>query len=404
VTNLQVVELGNIAKFINGDRGVNYPSKDDFVESGIPFVNAGHLSGGEVSEAGMNFISPQKFDALGSGKLQRNDIIYCLRGSLGKTAIYRSESAAAIASSLVIIRPAESCSVDYLFHYLTGIEGQRLVKRFDNGSSQPNLSAASVKKYPIPLPPLSEQKRIAEILDRAEALRAKRRAALALLDELTQSIFLDMFGDPVSNPKGWPTNKLSAYCDLTNGFAFRSSDYVEYSQTLNCRMSNIRPNGEFDLDYHPKYLPDSYATKYKNFALKDGDVIIAMTDMATEPKILGVPTLVATGGKSLLLNQRVGKLVIEKPNELAFSFLRQLLAQPYVKNFYRRFAGGGVQINLGKRDLLGVTLIMPPFKLQKLYEERKNGIENQKAQIRKASAELDQLFASLQHRAFRGEL
>jgi type I restriction enzyme, S subunit len=82
VTSFQVVELGNIANFINGDRGANYPSKDDFVESGIPFVNAGHLSGGEVNEAGMNFVSRQKYEALGSGKLHRDDIIYCLRGSL----------------------------------------------------------------------------------------------------------------------------------------------------------------------------------------------------------------------------------------------------------------------------------------------------------------------------------
>jgi len=253
------------------------------------------------------------------------------------------------------------------------------------------------------LPPLAEQRRIAEVLDRAEVLRAKRRAVLAQLDSLTQSIFLDLFGDPATNPKGWRSDKLAACCDLMNGFAFRSSDYVELSGTLNCRMSNIRPNGEFDIDYNPKYLPDHFAQEYKNYALRDGDVIIAMTDMATEPKILGVPTVVMTKGKTLLLNQRVGKLVIEDHDSLLFSYLKQLLAQPYVK-YYQRFAGGGVQINLGKGDLLSVNVVIPPSALQHEFARRVGAVEKLKTAQRASLAELDALFASLQHRAFRGEL
>ena len=116
----------------------------------------------------------------------------------------------------------------------------------------------------------------------------------------------------------WQLVHLREVCDLQNGYAFKSSDYVEQSNTLNCRMSNIRPNGVFDLNHNPKYLPDNYVDKYRNYILNDGDVIIAMTDMATKAKILGVPTVVCTKGKNLLLNQREGKLVIRNPDSLHF--------------------------------------------------------------------------------------
>jgi type I restriction enzyme, S subunit len=106
------VELGKIADLFNGDRGKNYPSEGDFIDCGIPFINAGHLADGKVEFSKMNYISESCFRLLGSGKTQANDILYCLRGSLGKTAIYRENGPAAIASSLVIIRPSSECSVD----------------------------------------------------------------------------------------------------------------------------------------------------------------------------------------------------------------------------------------------------------------------------------------------------
>ncbi len=155
--------------------------------------------------------------------------------------------------------------------------------------------------------------------------------------------------------------KLNEICDLQNGYAFKSGDYVDQSNTLNCRMSNIRPDGRFDIDYNPKYLPDNYSEKYKNFLLKDGDVVIAMTDMANDPKILGVPTVVKTNGKKLLLNQRVGKLKILEESKVHFPYLQIALNRPHVKGYFKQFSGGGLQINIGKKEVLGVTIPLPPL-------------------------------------------
>ena len=153
--------------------------------------------------------------------------------------------------------------------------------------------------------------------------------------------------------------ELNEICDLQNGYAFKSSDYVESSNTLNCRMSNIRPEGYFDVNYAPKYLPDEYAETYKDYLLEDGDLVIAMTDMANDPKILGVPTIVDTGGKSMLLNQRVGKLEIIAPEVIHVPYLQYSLNRKSVKKYYTKFAGGGLQLNVGKKQILSVKIPLP---------------------------------------------
>ena len=159
--------------------------------------------------------------------------------------------------------------------------------------------------------------------------------------------------------------ELNKICDLKNGYAFKSSDYVESSNTLNCRMSNIRPQGYFDVDYAPKYLPDAYAETFKDYLLEDGDLVIAMTDMANDPKILGVPTIVETHGKSMLLNQRVGKLEIIAPELIHVPFLQYSLNRKSVKKYYTKFAGGGLQLNVGKKQILSVKIPLPPLDQQK---------------------------------------
>lgn len=156
------VKLGDIVQFINGDRGKGYPSKKDFIEHGIPFINAGHLEDGKIIMKAMNYISKEKYDLLRSGKVQNDDVLYCLRGTLGKSAIVRGFDIGAIASSLVILRPSDFVNSSFLYYYLISGLGKSMIEIYDNGTAQPNLSVNSVKKYLFPLPPIHEQAFIAE--------------------------------------------------------------------------------------------------------------------------------------------------------------------------------------------------------------------------------------------------
>lgn len=160
----------------------------------------------------------------------------------------------------------------------------------------------------------------------------------------------------------WKTVKLGDVCDLQNGFAFKSSDYVDKSNTLNIRMSNIRPNGKFDEFHKIKYLPDDYANKYADYKLIEGDLILAMTDMAGDPKILGMPTIIKNlDGRTFLLNQRVGKLH-SFSDEICVPYLCYFLST--LKNFFKSKGAGGLQINISKKDILSAEIPLPPLSEQ----------------------------------------
>ncbi len=169
--------LADIVEFINGDRSKNYPSKLHQVDSGIPFINAGHLNNGAIDCREMNYITEERFNLLRGGKVREGDILYCLRGSLGKAAIVSGLKRGAIASSLVILRSQlQKCIPAYLMRCLASPLGLRLIRKYDNGTAQPNLSATDVKKFVVPLPPLAEQKRIVARVDQL----------MALIDDLEQ--------------------------------------------------------------------------------------------------------------------------------------------------------------------------------------------------------------------------
>ncbi|MCB6365406.1 restriction endonuclease subunit S [Intestinibacillus massiliensis] len=235
------VRLGASINLYNGDRGTNYPSKKDYQSSGISFINAGAIVDGELNEAEFNYISEDKYDALRAGKIQQGDILYCLRGSLGKTAIVQQKLKGAISSSLCILRTNESLLKEFLYYLLcSNVIGRQQILA-ENGSAQPNLSAASVMEYMIPLPPFYEQQRI---VDRIESLFAKldeaKQKAQDALDsfETRKAAILDkaFTGELTAQwrkehgvgMESWQTKKYSEICNIVRGGSPRPAGSPEF--------------------------------------------------------------------------------------------------------------------------------------------------------------------------------
>ncbi|MCU0466958.1 MAG: restriction endonuclease subunit S [Arcicella sp.] len=208
-------------------------------------------------------------------------------------------------------------------------------------------------------------------------------------------------------PKGWEVKKLGDVCDLQNGFAFKSADYIDSSDTLIFRMSQIRPGGDLDLNHNSKYLPNDFVQKYSSYLLKDGDVVIAMTDMATETKILGLPTYFKSDGRYFLLNQRVGKLFNFDKSQIDVKYLRYILSAPNTIKYYKSFGKGALQINLGKSDILNAEIPIPPLSEQTAIvtkiEELLSDLENGKQQLLTAQTQLKVYRQSLLKWAFENE-
>lgn len=184
----EVVKLNWELSFLNGDRGSTYPSRDEFVESGIPFINAGHLVDGSLSYDHMNYVSPEKFAEMGGAKLKEDDLLFCLRGSVGKLGLFSGRETGALASSLVAMRPRTGrISMPYLAAVLESKRAQDLIDLAQTGSAQPNLSVEQLSQFRFPMPNANKQletaNRIAEIRQRSTSSFATAHRAIELAKE-----------------------------------------------------------------------------------------------------------------------------------------------------------------------------------------------------------------------------
>lgn len=200
------ITLGEVCKFENGDRGKNYPSRAKFVESGIAFINAGHIDNGVIDFSSMNYITSENYELLSRGKVQTNDILFCLRGSLGKFAKVADGVSGAIASSLVIIRPNDNLSIEFLMHYLRSGLCKKMIEKHKGGAAQPNLGAKDLAKFLISVPLKPEQLEMANRLDALMIETANLKAIYArktlYLNELKESILNKAFSGELINRKG----------------------------------------------------------------------------------------------------------------------------------------------------------------------------------------------------------
>ncbi len=188
------VRVANIWAVLNGDRGKNYPAKSTLSHCGIPFISALNLDGKTViNDDNLLCLSEAQYDRLGNGKLQQGDVVVCIRGSLGKHGRFPFEKGA-IASSLVIMRsqPVLPILDDFLMLYLDAPLFFSEIKKYDNGTAQPNLAAKSFEQFLFPLPPLAEQKRIVAKIEELLPLIERYEKAWSRLEDFNKRFPVDM--------------------------------------------------------------------------------------------------------------------------------------------------------------------------------------------------------------------
>ncbi len=292
-----------------------------------------------------------------------------------------------------IVPDPKVAEVRYVFHALSS-QFLSLVAR-GVGGAQPNISQGIIKDLILPLPPLPEQRRIAEVLDRAEALRAKRRAALAQLDDLTQAIFLDLFGDPVTNPKGWPLRKIR---DLLESASYGTSEKSGATGEFPVlRMNNITRTGGMDLS-DLKFM-DVPPAQRERYLVRVGDVLFNRTNSA---ELVGKTAIV----REVKPMAYAGYLVrLRVSNDNSPEYLSSFLNTGYAKRMLRGMCKSIIGMaNINATEVQAMSIPQPPLALQQDFARRIAAVEKLKAAHRPSLAELDALFSALQHRAFRGEL
>ncbi|MCH1612754.1 MAG: restriction endonuclease subunit S [Flavobacteriales bacterium] len=290
-----------------------------------------------------------------------------------------------------VLTAKDNLILEYLMYYLNYAD----LTLYINGATRGKLTKSSLNGIKIPLPPLDQQKKIAAILDTADAYRQKTKALIDKYDELTQSLFLDMFGDPFKGDVSPLKNNIS----IVGGYAFKSKDFVKEGLPL-IKIGTVN-KGYFEIDNF-SFLPKSYLSKYLKWNVKSGDILMSLTGTVGKDDYGNVEK--ATDHyENYLLNQRVAKL--EPSNDVYLKdFLFGMFSNNKTKKELTKISRGVRQANISNRDIENLKMITPSIEDQKLYILAVASIEAQKAQTQASLAQAEDLFNSLLQRAFKGEL
>jgi type I restriction enzyme S subunit len=323
---------------------------------------------------------------------------------VGKVHVVSTDQPFAVLSSLAILRPDKSkLDPRYFGHVLRFPEVLNDAVKRKTGSAIRRIVLGDLKQVQIPLPPLPEQRRIAAILDKADDLRAKRRRALEQLNGLTQAIFLEMFGDPDANPRGWMVLGLGDAGEFRYGTSNKSASHGKPA----LRIPNVL-HGAIDTQ-DLKLVPVDDA-EFGRLRLSEGDLLFVRTN--GNPDFVGRCAVfererVANSGlptdefvfASYLIRLRL------KTARLCPSFLREFMMTVRGRRALRaRSKTSAGQFNINTEALSSIECPLPPIELQRQFEQRVRAVEHLAKTAEVATLQCAALFDSLQHRAFSGEL
>lgn len=332
-----------------------------------------------------------------------NDVLVStVRPNLNGVARVPSELHQATASTgFCVLRPrSSSLSSSYLFHWVKSPQFVADMTKKATGQSYPAVSDKIISESLIPIPALPEQIRIAAILDQADALRVKRREALAQLDSLTQAMFIDMFGDPVTDPKGW--GKMTVSKLLEKAAVFVDGDWVESKDQDpegEVRLVQLADIGDGRyINKSGRFLNKPTATRLKCTVLKLGDILIARM-----PDPLGRACLFPGDVKECVTVVDVC-IIRTGENGPDPTWLMSCINSRSFRSVIAGEATGATRVRISRGNLSRLKIIAPPIELQREFSKRISVVERLKKSHSASLTELDNLFASLQHRAFRGEL
>jgi len=376
----EMVRLGEVADYINGK--AFKPS--DWSDTGVPIIRIQNLT--DTSKP-FNYYQGE---CESKYHINNGDILISWSASLG-TFVWDRDLAYLNQHIFKTIPKLEIINKRFFVYVMsTVIES---MKRQVHGATMKHIVKSEFNNITIPLPPLSTQKRIVEILEEADGLRKLRKEADEKMKDLIPSLFVKMFGDPATNPKGWEVKKLGEVCDVRDGTHDTPKYYQSGIPLITSKnlvgdildFENVRYISEQD---HKKIIQRSFVEK--------GDILFAMIGT------IGNPVIVET--EEVFSIKNVALFKFEKATYLINYYLKCLLSNQNVIMELAASAKGGNQKFVSLKMLRTLKIPLPPLPLQQEFAARVEEIEAEKARQAKSKAKLDDLFNSLMQKAFKGEL
>lgn len=364
---------------------------ESYEKKGIPLIRITNIVNQKIKLTN-NTVFIDKNDYVYSNEyfIKRGDILVALSGATtGKFGVFELNEKALLNQRVALIRVYnELVHQKFIYYYFFGLESYIFKKA--QGVAQPNISTKELEEFKIPLPPLTEQKRIAEILDKADSIRQKRKESIALLDEFLRSVFLDMFGDPVRNEKGWENTKIkNQILNIKNenpkSFPDQIYNYIDISSIDNTCKKIISTN----------LILGKNAPSRARQKVQANDILIS----TVRPNLNAV-ALVTEGYKNPIASTGFCVLRVDKSKVNAF-YLFEIAKKKFFVDSLTKIAKGASYPAVSDNDIKELSISFPPIILQTQFAKIVEQVEATKAKMEESLKEMDNQFNGLLQRVFK---
>ncbi len=382
--------------------GQSAPKPEMFSNEGLPFVRAGSLEEliAGKKESDLELISIDVAESLRLRLYPAGSILFAKSGmSATKNRFYQLKTPAYVVSHLAILIPKDCLFVDYIRHVLIKYPPSSLIKDL----AYPAICLGDIQDFKVPVPEDSDdQIRIATLLSKVENLISRRREQLRQLDELLKRVFLEMFGDPISNPKRFPVKLLSEfYIKPKNGTkcgpfgsALKKNELVESGIPV-WNMDNISPSGRMILPFR-MWVTEEKFQELRSYSVIDGDIIISRAGTVGKmcvAKMDCVPAIISTN----LIRVRLGSLLLPRHIISLMTYCRGRVGR-----LKTGADGTFTHMNTGILDKLEFPY--PPLELQRKFAEIFEKVESIKIQYQRSLFKMEHLYGTISQKAFKGAL
>ena len=390
------MEKVKIIDFCNISNGFAFKSDKYISENGARVIRITNVQKGKIVDNDPKLYPFSELDKLEAYKIFEGDILMSLTGNVGRVGRFPKELLPAYINQRVcrVMPKNEKLDTNFLFHFLNSDVFENEAIKNSAGAAQLNLSTKWLGDFEIPLPNLATQQRIAAILDQADAIIQNNRAIVQKYDALTQSLFLDMFGDPVKNEKGWEIRKMEEISlKITDG-THQSPKFLKEGIPF-LLVSNI-VNNKINYKTNKFISEEDFETLNKRTPIEIGNILL------TSVGSYGNPAIIESQMKFAFQRH----IAFIKPNHsmINYHFLFHFLKSDLIKREIDKKVKGAAQKTYNLVELKKLRIILPTITLQNQFAERVAVIEAQKQQAQLELAKSEELFASLLQRAFKGEL